>query len=72
MKFAVGVMLTAFGIFWAGEGAGVSWPHQDAALLALIPAIVLFAAGCVALLKQHGPGTGPAVRAEQAVNEVSP
>jgi uncharacterized membrane protein len=24
MKYAVGVMLTTFGIFWAGEGAGAT------------------------------------------------
>jgi uncharacterized membrane protein len=70
MKFAVGVMLTAFGIFWAGEGAGVSWPHHDAALLALIPAIVLFATCCVALLRWRGPGTDPAVPARHPANEV--
>jgi uncharacterized membrane protein len=32
MKFVVGVLLTTFGIFWAGEGAGVHWPGGDAAL----------------------------------------
>src|SRR5439155_18253977 len=26
LKFAVGVMLTTFGIFWAAEGAGAHWP----------------------------------------------
>ena len=26
MKFAVGVMLTTFGIFWAAEGAGATGP----------------------------------------------
>ena len=36
MKYAVGAMLTAFGIFWAGEGAGVTWPGSDAALIALL------------------------------------
>src|SRR5437588_1736209 len=25
MKFGVGVMLTSFGIFWGGEGAGATW-----------------------------------------------
>ena len=26
MKFAVGVMLSSFGMFWGAEGAGASWP----------------------------------------------
>jgi uncharacterized membrane protein len=36
IKFVVGVMLTTFGVFWAGEGAGVDWPGQDAALLGVL------------------------------------
>jgi uncharacterized membrane protein len=40
MKFAVGVMLSAYGIFFAAEGAGVSWPGGDAILLALIPGLL--------------------------------
>jgi len=41
MKFAVGVMLTSFGTFWGTQGAGASWPGDDAALLAIIPAVAL-------------------------------
>jgi uncharacterized membrane protein len=37
MKFLVGVMLTSFGTFWGGEGAGAHWPGGDAALLAIVP-----------------------------------
>ena len=37
MKFAVGVMLCAFGTFWGAEGAGAHWPGGDAAILVLIP-----------------------------------
>jgi len=29
-------MLSAFGLFWTGEGIGVPWPGQDLALLAFI------------------------------------
>ncbi|HKV45173.1 MAG TPA: hypothetical protein VJT32_10950 [bacterium] len=42
MKFAVGAMLSTFGIFFAGEGAGVEWPGSDAA----IPAILAFTLLC--------------------------
>jgi uncharacterized membrane protein len=33
LKFAVGLLLTTFGTFWAGEGAGVEWPGSDLAIL---------------------------------------
>ena len=36
VKYAVGVMLTAFGTFFAGEGLGVVWWQGDVVLLALI------------------------------------
>jgi uncharacterized membrane protein len=36
LKYAVGVMLTAFGTFWGAEGAGAHWPGGDAAIPALI------------------------------------
>jgi len=42
MKFAVGAMLSTFGIFFAGEGTGVEWPGSDAA----IPAILIFTILC--------------------------
>ncbi len=29
MKFAVGVMLSSFGMFWGAMGAGASWPGDD-------------------------------------------
>ena len=61
MKFAVGVMLTAFGIFWSAEGAGAHWPGEDIALLVLIPAIALYALALVALFKHRAPATDTAV-----------
>jgi uncharacterized membrane protein len=33
LKFAVGVMLAAFGVYWTGEGLGIRWPGDDLALL---------------------------------------
>ena len=52
MKFAVGVMLCAFGTFWGAEGAGATWPGSDAALLVLVPAIAVYALGLVAVLRK--------------------
>ena len=40
MKFAVGVLLTTFGIFWSAEGAGAHWPGSDAALLGVLAFVV--------------------------------
>lgn len=55
MKFAVGIVLTAFRIFWGAEGAGAHWPGADAALLVLIPAIALFALAMVAVFRRSAP-----------------
>jgi uncharacterized membrane protein len=54
LKFVVGVMLTAFGVFWGSEGAGANWPGSDAALLVLVPVIAVFAIGLVAVLRRIG------------------
>ena len=35
LKYVVGVLLTSFGVFWGGEGAGVEWPGGDLAILAI-------------------------------------
>jgi len=55
LKFAVGVALTAYGIFWTGEGAGVGWPGGDAFLAALVGGVL--AAALVAVQVLHRAST---------------
>jgi uncharacterized membrane protein len=52
MKFAVGVMLTSFGVFWGAEGAGAHWPGGDAALLVIVPGVLLAALGLAQWLRR--------------------
>jgi uncharacterized membrane protein len=53
MKFAVGVMLTTFGIFWSVEGAGADWPGSDAALLGVLGFVALISFLFVRLLRRE-------------------
>jgi uncharacterized membrane protein len=53
MKFAVGVMLTTFGIFWSAEGAGAHWPGEDASLPAVLGFVILLSFASVAMLRRR-------------------
>jgi uncharacterized membrane protein len=56
MKFAVGVMLTGFGLFWGAQGAGAGWPGGDAALPVLVAGVAgASAAAVVAVRRGHRP-----------------
>jgi len=51
MKFSVGIMLTGFGIFWAGEGVHVDWPGGTISLLGILAFLLLLSWGYVTLLR---------------------
>ncbi len=53
LAFAVGVMLTTFGIFWGAEGAGVDWPGGDAALPGVLAFVALLSFGFVTALRRR-------------------
>ncbi len=36
LKFVVGVLLSAFGTFWVGEGLGILWPGEDWSIFGLL------------------------------------
>ena len=52
LKFAVGVMLSAFGVFWIGEGLGVPWPGEDFAVLGFAALFLLVSLGAVGLARR--------------------
>jgi uncharacterized membrane protein len=62
MKFAVGVLLTSFGIFWGAEGAGASWPGGEASLGPLVAVVLLAALAMVAEVRSRA-GAGAEVTA---------
>ena len=53
LKFAVGLMLVAYGTFWGAESVGVEWPGGDMAILGLIGFYALTAACLVATRRRH-------------------
>jgi uncharacterized membrane protein len=52
MKFAVGLMLSTFGIFWSVEGTGIQWPGADIAILGILGFLTLTSLGLVAVLRR--------------------
>ncbi|MGI9049303.1 MAG: COG4280 domain-containing protein [Rubrobacteraceae bacterium] len=62
IKFAVGLMLTAFGTFWGGEGVGIEWAIGDAAIPLLVVFYGVVAALMVAVIKARGASNKPLER----------
>ncbi len=52
MKYVVGVMVTAFGLFWTGEGVEIAWPASDAALFYLAALVACAALAATAALRR--------------------
>jgi uncharacterized membrane protein len=67
LKFGVGILLTAFGTYWIGEGIHVQWPAADWSLLILIAVYLLVAqilvVVCRSLSRRHAVRADPAGKA---------
>ena len=76
IKFAVGLLLSTFGTFWAVEGLGVfaagseslAWPGGDAALLALLAVWSAFAWTAIRLLRRGAALPLAEARAERCAS----
>jgi Ca2+/H+ antiporter, TMEM165/GDT1 family len=55
LKFAVGVMLSAFGVFWTGEGLGVPWPGGDFAIVGFAAMFLAVSSAAVVLARRPKP-----------------
>ena len=59
LKFSVGVLLSAFGVFWIGEGLRFTWRGADIALAGLIAAFLIVAQASVLLARSASAGARP-------------
>jgi Ca2+/H+ antiporter, TMEM165/GDT1 family len=53
LKFGVGVMLSAFGVYWTGEGMGIEWPGSDLAILGFALSFLAAGLATVAALRSR-------------------
>jgi uncharacterized membrane protein len=60
LKFVVGVLLSSFGIFWGGEGAGVEWPGGDVAILGVIGFVTVISLALTRALRRRRLALQPA------------
>ena len=52
LRFAVRILLSAFGVFWTGEGFGVAWPGADLAIVAFAAMFLAISSAAVALARR--------------------
>jgi uncharacterized membrane protein len=53
LKFAVGVLISSFGVFWVGEGLGFHWPGQDLSILGLVLVFLIFSLIIAAVVRRR-------------------
>ncbi|MEX3936437.1 hypothetical protein AB4Y32_32480 [Paraburkholderia phymatum] len=54
LKYAVGILLCAFGTFWSGEGLGLGWPSGDLAILMLAGGYLIVSQMLIIACRRYG------------------
>lgn len=62
LKFAVGILLSAFGVFWTGEGWLGAWPGGDLAILAIAAVLLLASGAAIRIIRRQRAKSMQAVR----------
>ena len=52
LKFGVGILLSAFGVFWSGEGLGIAWKGGDWSIIPIAGLFLLAGLAVVGLRRQ--------------------
>ena len=72
MKLGVGIMLTSFGVFWVGEGAGLHWPGSDLAILGLVTSFAALTAVLIVAMNRLARASTEGSPAHQLRPTVTP
>ena len=59
LKFAVGVLIATFGVYWIGEGLGLAWPGGGWALPGLLAVMLAISALAVQLVRRPARRLAP-------------
>jgi Ca2+/H+ antiporter, TMEM165/GDT1 family len=59
LKFGVGLLLSAFGVFWIGEGLGFPWRGEDLSLFGLLAGFLAVSVLAVAIARERAASTAP-------------
>ena len=55
LKLGVALILSTFGTFWMGEGAGIAWPLSDGFLIVILATLTLITFGIIFYFRKTKP-----------------
>jgi Ca2+/H+ antiporter, TMEM165/GDT1 family len=67
LKFTVGILISAFGLYWFGEGIGVAWPYRDAAILGIAAILLLVSRVAIGLARRASDANRPIILGRQQI-----